>query len=78
MLVLARHAGPGDSFLLVHILLAEAGLRPHIVLKGLLPPDPCLDVLLSRVPHCFLPAPRAPPSAAWRRSRPGWARATRW
>ncbi|WP_329459736.1 1-acyl-sn-glycerol-3-phosphate acyltransferase [Streptomyces sp. NBC_01497] len=58
LLVLARHAGPGDSFLLVHSLLAGAGLRPHIVLKRLLRLDPCLDILLSRVPHCFVPAPR--------------------
>jgi 1-acyl-sn-glycerol-3-phosphate acyltransferase len=58
LLVLARHAGPGDSFLVVHSLLAGAGLRPHIVLKRLLRLDPCLDILLSRVPHCFVPAPR--------------------
>ncbi|MGQ4513378.1 hypothetical protein [Streptomyces sp. DW26H14] len=57
LLVFARHAGPGDSFLVVHSLLAGAGLRPHIVLKRLLRLDPCLDILLSRVPHCFVPAP---------------------
>jgi 1-acyl-sn-glycerol-3-phosphate acyltransferase len=55
LLVFVRHAGPGDSFLLLQILLAEAGLRPHTVLKGSLRADPCLDVLLGRVPHCFLP-----------------------
>jgi 1-acyl-sn-glycerol-3-phosphate acyltransferase len=57
LLVLARHAGPGDSFLVVHSLLAGVGLRPYIVLKRLLRLDPCLDILLSRVPHCFVPAP---------------------
>lgn len=56
--VLVRHAGLGDSFLLLHLLLAEAGLRPHTVLKSALRADPCLDVLLSRVPHCFLPPAR--------------------
>ncbi|MEW2549715.1 1-acyl-sn-glycerol-3-phosphate acyltransferase [Streptomyces sp. NPDC047002] len=56
VLVLARHAGPGDSFLVVHSLLAGAGLRPHIVLKRMLRLDPCLDILLSRMPHCFVPA----------------------
>jgi hypothetical protein len=30
-------------------------LRPHTVLKGILRADPCLDVLLGRIPHCFLP-----------------------
>jgi 1-acyl-sn-glycerol-3-phosphate acyltransferase len=55
LLVLVRHAGLGDSFLLLHLLLTEAGLLPHTVLKGVLRADPCLDVLLGRVPHCFLP-----------------------
>lgn len=56
LLVFVRHAGPGDSFLLIHTLLAEARLYPHIVLKSLLRLDPWLDVLLSRLPHCFVPA----------------------
>jgi 1-acyl-sn-glycerol-3-phosphate acyltransferase len=58
LLVLVRHAGLGDSFLLLQILLTEAGLMPHTVLKGVLRADPCLDVLLGRVPHCFLPTVR--------------------
>ncbi|WP_333770720.1 hypothetical protein [Streptomyces sp. IBSBF 2435] len=55
LVVLGRHAGLGDSFLLLQMLLTEAGLLPHTVLKGVLRADPCLDVLLGRVPHCFLP-----------------------
>ncbi|WP_237405085.1 1-acyl-sn-glycerol-3-phosphate acyltransferase [Actinacidiphila reveromycinica] len=55
LIVLVRHAGLGDSFLLLQILLTEAGLRPHTVLKRTLRVDPCLDVLLGRVPHCFVP-----------------------
>jgi 1-acyl-sn-glycerol-3-phosphate acyltransferase len=55
LVVFVRHAGMGDSFLLLQILLTEAGLLPHTVLKGVLRVDPCLDVLLGRVPHCFLP-----------------------
>ncbi|WP_235032271.1 lysophospholipid acyltransferase family protein [Actinacidiphila yanglinensis] len=55
LLVLVRHAGLGDSFLLLQVLLTEAGLLPHTVLKGMLRADPCLDVLLGRVPHRFLP-----------------------
>ncbi|WP_308012322.1 1-acyl-sn-glycerol-3-phosphate acyltransferase [Actinacidiphila acidipaludis] len=58
LVVLMRHAGLGDSFLLLQILLAQAQLRPFTVLKGLLRLDPCLDVLLGRVPHCFLPPAR--------------------
>ncbi|QMU77091.1 hypothetical protein GXW83_16615 [Streptacidiphilus sp. PB12-B1b] len=60
LLVLARHAGPGDSFLLVHAAITYARLRPRIVLKQALRWDPCLDVLLGRVPHCFVPRTAAP------------------
>ncbi|OIJ86069.1 hypothetical protein BIV25_41980 [Streptomyces sp. MUSC 14] len=55
VLVFVRHAGVGDSFLLLQILLSQAGLRPHTVLKRTLRADPALDVLMGRVPHCFLP-----------------------
>ncbi|MFE4862424.1 1-acyl-sn-glycerol-3-phosphate acyltransferase [Streptomyces sp. NPDC056670] len=55
MVVFARHAGPGDSILLVHSLLCGAGLRPQVVLKQFLRWDPCLDIVLSRLPHCFVP-----------------------
>ncbi|WP_269855951.1 1-acyl-sn-glycerol-3-phosphate acyltransferase [Streptomyces sp. RPT161] len=58
VVVLVRHAGPGDSFLLLHVLLDRAGLRPHTVLKRMLRFDPCLDVIIGRLPHCFLPARR--------------------
>lgn len=58
VLVLARHAGTGDSFLLLQTLLSRAGLRPHTVLKRVLRADPALDVLVGRVPHCFLPSSR--------------------
>lgn len=54
LIVLSRHAGPGDSFLLVHALLTLARRRPRIVLKQTLTFDPLLDVLLSRLPHCFV------------------------
>lgn len=56
LLVFARHAGPGDSFLLIHALLCDAGLNPQVVLKRFLRWDPCLDVLISRTPHCFVPS----------------------
>ncbi|MFE9424701.1 hypothetical protein ACFYNO_17215 [Kitasatospora sp. NPDC006697] len=59
LLVLARHAGLGDSFLLVEQLAGQAGYRPRIVLKRLLRLDPCLDVLLGRSPACFVPPEHA-------------------
>jgi 1-acyl-sn-glycerol-3-phosphate acyltransferase len=58
VIVLVRHAGVGDSFLVLHLLLDRAGLRPHTVLKRMLRFDPCLDVIIGRLPHCFLPPRR--------------------
>jgi 1-acyl-sn-glycerol-3-phosphate acyltransferase len=54
LIVLSRHAGPGDTFLLIYGLLAHARRRPLTVLKHTLVLDPLIDVLLSRVPHCFI------------------------
>ena len=55
MVVLARHAGPGDSLLLVETLMDRDHLRrPRIVLKDALQWDPLLDVLLSRLPAVFV------------------------
>lgn len=56
ILVLARHAGPGDSFTLVELLLSRYHRIPRIVLKETLQWDPGLDVLLNRLSACFLPA----------------------
>jgi hypothetical protein len=54
LLVLSRHAGPGDSFLLVHQLLNGYGRRPRVVLKATIKWDPAIDVLLHRVPSRFI------------------------
>ena len=55
MLVLSRHAGPGDSLLLVDTLLSRDHLRrPRIVLKDPLRLDPLVDVYLGRLPSGFL------------------------
>jgi 1-acyl-sn-glycerol-3-phosphate acyltransferase len=56
VLVLARHAGPGDSFALVDLLMSRYHRRPRIVLKQSLQWDPGLDVLLNRLSSCFLPS----------------------
>lgn len=55
VLVLARHGGPGDSFTLVWLLLRH-GRRPKVVLKEALAWEPLIDVALSRLGACFLPA----------------------
>lgn len=54
LIVLSRHAGPGDSLLLVHYLLTACGRRPRIVMKATLQLDPSLDVVANRVPNAFI------------------------
>ena len=54
LLVLCRHAGPGDSVLLVRTLVSLAHLRPRIVLKDALQLDPTVDLLLNRLPNRFI------------------------
>jgi 1-acyl-sn-glycerol-3-phosphate acyltransferase len=61
VIVLSRHAGPGDSFLLVQSLL-ERGRRPRIVLREVLRWSPALDVGLGRLPNAFV-SPRSPRGA---------------
>jgi 1-acyl-sn-glycerol-3-phosphate acyltransferase len=54
LLVFCRHAGPGDSFLLVHALVNWYAREPRIVLAAALQWDPALDVVLNRLPTRFL------------------------
>jgi 1-acyl-sn-glycerol-3-phosphate acyltransferase len=54
VIVLSRHAGPGDSFLLVHQLLSIYGRRPRVVMKATLQLDPSLDVAGNRLPNVFI------------------------
>ncbi|TDB69650.1 1-acyl-sn-glycerol-3-phosphate acyltransferase [Micromonospora sp. KC723] len=53
-LVLCRHAGPGDSFILIHALVNWFHREPRIVLKASLQWDPAIDVLLNRLPNRFI------------------------
>jgi 1-acyl-sn-glycerol-3-phosphate acyltransferase len=54
LVVMARHAGPGDSFLVVHALMNWYGREPRIVLKNTLQWDPAIDVILNRLPNRFI------------------------
>src|SRR5258707_846922 len=54
VIVLSRHAGPGDSFLLVHHLLSVYGRRPRVVMKASLQLDPGVDVVANRLPNGFI------------------------
>jgi 1-acyl-sn-glycerol-3-phosphate acyltransferase len=54
VIVLSRHAGPGDSFLLVRHLLTGCGRRPRVVMKAGLQLDPGVDVVGNRLPNVFV------------------------
>jgi len=54
VLVFSRHAGAGDSFILAHLLINVYGRQPRIVLKDLLQLDPCIDIVLNRLPNRFI------------------------
>ncbi|HEU4757494.1 MAG TPA: 1-acyl-sn-glycerol-3-phosphate acyltransferase [Agromyces sp.] len=61
--IASRHAGPGDSFILVHAVFDWFRRSPRIVLKDTLQWDPAIDVVLHRLPNRFI----APPSESGRR-----------
>ena len=62
VIVLSRHAGPGDSFLLVHQLLSVYRRKPRIVMKAALQFDPSIDVVINRLPHAFVHPHRTVPA----------------
>jgi len=60
ILVCCRHAGPGDSFTLIHALMHDYAREPRVVLKDTLAWDPAIGVVLSRIPARFIsPNPAA-------------------
>jgi 1-acyl-sn-glycerol-3-phosphate acyltransferase len=54
VIVLSRHAGPGDSLLLVHQLLTVYRRRPRVVMKAAIQLDPGVDVVGNRLPNVFV------------------------
>jgi 1-acyl-sn-glycerol-3-phosphate acyltransferase len=54
VIVLSRHAGPGDSFLLVHQLLSAYHRRPRVVMKAALQLDPSVDIVGNRLPNVWV------------------------
>lgn len=60
VLVLSRHAGPGDSLLVASTLMSEFRRRPRVVLKDTMQLDPTCDLYLNRLPARFVnPNPAA-------------------
>ena len=58
ILVFSRHAGPGDSLLLMEGLSNDYHRRTRIVMKEFLQWDPMVDVIFNRVPSAFVPVGR--------------------
>ncbi|HET9738924.1 MAG TPA: 1-acyl-sn-glycerol-3-phosphate acyltransferase [Solirubrobacteraceae bacterium] len=54
VVVLSRHAGEGDSLLVLHALLCRHRRRPRIVLHHALRMDPLIDLLGGRLPNRFV------------------------
>jgi 1-acyl-sn-glycerol-3-phosphate acyltransferase len=54
LIFFSRHAGPGDTVLLVDLLLCRYGRLPSVVLKDTLALDPCVDLIGHRLPHALL------------------------
>lgn len=54
VVVLSRHAGEGDTLLVIHELLRRHARGPRIVMHEALRLDPLIDVLGERLPHRFV------------------------
>jgi 1-acyl-sn-glycerol-3-phosphate acyltransferase len=59
IIVLSRHAGPGDSLLLVHQLLSVYHRRPRVVMKATLQLDPSVDIVGNRLPNVWIKSRQA-------------------
>ncbi len=54
LLVLSRHAGPGDTVLLIDRLVTHYARRPSVVFKEAIVLDPSIDLIAHRLPHAVL------------------------
>lgn len=54
ILVFSRHAGPGNSLLLIGTILVAYKRRPRIVMLAKLQWEPLFDTLLNRIPNRFI------------------------
>jgi hypothetical protein len=54
LLFFSRHAGPGDTLLVVDLLMTTYDRLPNIVFKESLTLDPSVDLLGHRLPHAVL------------------------
>jgi 1-acyl-sn-glycerol-3-phosphate acyltransferase len=54
LVFLSRHAGPGDTLLIVDLLQTRYHRLPSVVFKDTLAIDPCVDLIGHRLPHAVL------------------------
>ncbi len=54
LLFFSRHAGPGDTVVLVDLLMTRYRRLPSVVFKDTLTIDPCIDLIAHRLPHAGL------------------------
>jgi 1-acyl-sn-glycerol-3-phosphate acyltransferase len=54
LLCFSRHAGPGDTLLLIDLLLSHYRRLPSVVFKDALTIDPSVDLIAYRLPHAVL------------------------
>jgi 1-acyl-sn-glycerol-3-phosphate acyltransferase len=54
LLFFSRHAGPGDTVLLVDLLITRYNRYPSVVFKDTLAIDPSVDLIGHRLPHAVL------------------------
>lgn len=64
LLFFSRHAGPGDTLLLVDLLLRRYKRLPSVVFKDTLAIDPCVDLVGHRLPQAILDTSDREESAA--------------
>ncbi len=54
LILFSRHAGPGDTMVLVDMLLSRFDRRPSVVFKQTVALDPSVDLIAHRLPHAVL------------------------
>ncbi len=59
VLFFSRHAGPGDTMLLLDQLMTRYGRVPSVVFKESLAIDPSVDLIANRLPHAVLDLTKA-------------------
>ena len=54
MILFSRHAGPGDAFLILRVVMRDGGRHPHFVGAAKLQWDPFLDLIGERLENHYL------------------------